>query len=139
MALGGSIGDAATLSGSGLGAAAASGVITFNLFGPKDATCAGASIFISLPAINGNGPYSSATFIPLAAGTYRWIANYAGDSNNAPTANLCNAANEFVNVTAAGAGGGIGSPGPTLSEWAMLMLAAVLAFVGFKSLRKQQI
>ena len=139
VALGGSISDAATLSGGGLGAAAPSGVITFNLFGPNDATCAGASIFTSSPAINGNGPYSSATFIPLAAGTYHWIANYAGDPNNLATANVCNAANEFVNVTAAGAGGSIGSPGPTLSEWAMLMLAAVLAFVGFKALRKQQI
>ena len=139
VALGGSIGDAATLSGGGLGAAAASGVITFNLFGPKDATCAGASIFTSLPAISGNGPYSSATFIPVAAGTYRWIASYAGDPNNLATANVCNAANEFVNVTVAGASGSIGSPGPSLSEWAMLMLAVVLAFVGFKSLRKQQI
>ena len=35
-------------------------------------------------------------------------------------------------------GGGIGTFGPTLSEWAMIMLAAMLAFAGFKALRGQQ-
>jgi hypothetical protein len=36
--------------------------------------------------------------VPPSAGTYRWIANYGGDSLNAATANGCNEANENVVV-----------------------------------------
>ena len=34
-----------------------------------------------------------------AAGTYRWIASYSGDANNAAVAGACNAANESVVVS----------------------------------------
>ncbi len=34
-------------------------------------------------------------------GTYRWIAGYSGDANNNPVADVCNAANENVEVTKA--------------------------------------
>lgn len=131
VALGGSISDTATLTGGGIGAAAPTGTITFTLFGPNDATCAGAAIFTSTVPVNGNGTYISTSFTPLAIGTYRWIANYSGDANNAATANICNAANESVLVTA------VAIPIPTLSEWAMIMLAGLMAFAGFAALRRQ--
>ena len=127
VALGGSISDTATL----VGGAAPTGTITFNLFGPNDATCTGAVLFTSIVPINGNGSYTSTSFTPLVIGTYRWIANYSGDTNNAATANTCNAPNESVLVTA------IPIPIPTLSEWAMILLAGLLAFAGFVALRKQ--
>jgi hypothetical protein len=141
VAAGLAVNDAATLSGGGLGAAAPTGTLTFNLFGPNDATCAGAVIFTSAVAVNGNGAYVSTSFNPAVAGTYRWIANYGGDANNAATANVCNAAGESVIVTAAAGGGASsGATGaPTLSEWAMIMLAGILAFAGFAAMRKQNI
>ena len=129
VALGASISDTATL----VGGTAPTGSITFNLFGPNDATCTGAVAFTSTVPVNGNGTYTSASFTPVAIGTYRWIANYGGDTNNAPTANACNAANESVLVSAAVAPVNI----PTLSEWAMILLAGLLAFAGFAALRKQ--
>ena len=137
VALGASISDTATLTGGGLGAAAPTGTITFNLFGPNDATCTGAVIFSSAVVVNGNGAYTSASFTPVAIGTYRWIANYGGDANNTATANTCNAANESVIVSGAILPPGAGAGVPTLSEWAMIMLAALLAFAGFAALRRQ--
>ena len=49
----------------------------------------------------GNGGYQSAPYTPTAAGTYRWIANYSGDSNNEPTTNGCNGTNDNVDVNRA--------------------------------------
>ena len=129
VALGASISDTATL----LGGTAPTGTITFNLFGPNDATCTGAVLFTSLVPVNGNGSYTSTTFTPLVIGTYRWIANYGGDTNNAATANSCNAPNESVLVTAVNA-----LAIPTLSEWAMVLLAGLLAFGGFAALRRRE-
>jgi hypothetical protein len=116
------------------GGANPTGTITFNLYGPNDATCSGAVIFTSTVTVNGNGSYSSTSFTPLAIGTYRWIANYSGDANNAATANTCNAVNENVVVTLV-APLGIGIP--TLSEWAMGMLGALLAIAGFAAMRRR--
>lgn len=130
--LGTPISDTKTLSN----AAIPTGAITFNLYGPNDLTCTGAVIFTSTVTVNGNGTYTSTpSFTPTTAGTYRWIANYSGDANNAPTANACNATNENVDVLVGAAGGGIGIP--TLSEWAMIMLAALLAFAGFAAMRRK--
>jgi len=39
--------------------------------------------------VNGNGNYTGTVHV-TAPGVYRWIANYSGDVNNAPTANGCN-------------------------------------------------
>jgi hypothetical protein len=81
------------------------GTITFNLYGPDDATCAGPPVFTSAVPVAGNGQYQSASFMPIAPGTYRWTASYSGDANNnaaGPTA--CNDPAEAVVVTAAGGG-----------------------------------
>ena len=85
--------------------------------------------------VNGNGTYSSPSFTPSAIGTYRWIANYGGDANNAATANTCNAANEIVVVIAAPPI--TSSSIPTLSEWAMVLLVAFLAIAGFAAMRRK--
>src|SRR2546422_201089 len=76
-----------------------SGTITFNLYGPDDATCGGAVIFSSTVPVSGNGDYTSASFTANVAGTYRWAASYSGDANNNSAATSCNDANESVVVT----------------------------------------
>ncbi len=139
VTLGAAVSDNATLSGGGIAPLQPTGTITFNLFGPNDATCAGPIVFTSSPVVNFNGPYASGNFIPLAVGTYRWIANYSGDANNAATANACNAANESVIVAAAPPPPPINAAGaPTLSEWAMILLGSLLAYFGFAAIRRQE-
>jgi len=79
--LGGPIHDTATLTG----AFNPTGNITFSLYGPNNAMCTGTPIFTSTVPISGNGAMSP-NFTPSAAGTYRWIAAYFGDANNASAA-----------------------------------------------------
>jgi uncharacterized repeat protein (TIGR01451 family) len=98
VVVGGQIHDTATLAGAH---EPTSGSITFNLYGPDDATCGGPVAFTSTIAVTGNGDYASGNFTTTKAGTYRWIANYGGDANNTATANDCNEANESVIVNKA--------------------------------------
>ena len=93
-AVGQPITDTATLSG-GFNP---TGTITFNLFGPDDATCAGPPVFTSVVPVNGNGNYVSGPFTPTQPGTYFWVARYSGDANNAPAANACGDPNEITEV-----------------------------------------
>ena len=96
--VGGTISDTATLSGG----VAPTGTITFTVFGPNDATCALAPAFTSVTAVtSGNGTYPSGTFTSAAAGTYRFIAAYSGDANNAAVTTLCGDPNESVTVAPA--------------------------------------
>src|SRR3989441_1153805 len=57
------------------------GTISFQLFGPDDASC-GVVVFTSTKTVNGNGDYTSDPFTALLAGTYHWRASYSGDLNN---------------------------------------------------------
>ncbi len=93
--LGGPVYDTATLAGGN----APTGTITFRLFGPDNATCAGTPAFTTTATVAGNGGYSSASFTPAATGTYRWTAEYSGDAKNNGVSSPCNAANESVAVT----------------------------------------
>jgi hypothetical protein len=95
--VGGSISDSAVLDNG----ATLTGTITFKLFGPNDATCGAAAVFTSTKSVSGNGSYTSDSFTPTAAGTYRWVATYSGDANNNPVTGACNDANESVVVTPA--------------------------------------
>ncbi len=99
VALGGQVNDAATLAGG----SSPTGSITFDLYGPNDATCAGAIAFTANIPVAGNGVYNSGNFTPTLAGTYRWVANYSGDANNAAVNSPCNSPNESVDVSALGA------------------------------------
>ena len=96
VSLGGQITDTATLAGGNT----PTGTITFNLYGPDNATCSGAPIFASPKAVAGNGSYTSDAFTPTAAGTYRWVASYSGDANNAAVTTACDDPAETVVVTA---------------------------------------
>jgi hypothetical protein len=97
VAVGGAVSDTATLSGG----ASPGGTITFNLFGPNDATCAGTAVFTSVVPVTGNGSYASGPYVATAPGTYRWTAVYSGDANNVSASSPCNAPNESVVVTPA--------------------------------------
>ncbi|MEY2565246.1 MAG: hypothetical protein QOH88_3439 [Verrucomicrobiota bacterium] len=96
---GSSISDTATLSNGSV----PTGSVTFQLFGPNDATCGGGAIFTSTKNVTGNGSYTSNSFTPTVSGTYRWVATYSGDTNNGPVAGSCNDPNETVSVTPAAA------------------------------------
>jgi len=95
LTIGGQVSDTASLAG-GLNP---TGTITFNLYGPNDATCSSAATFTSSGAVAGNGTYTSGGFVPAAPGTYRWTAVYSGDVNNNGVTSACNAPNESVTVT----------------------------------------
>jgi len=65
--------------------------VDFQLFGPNDPTCAGAPVFqtLGVPYPVAGGAVASGSFTPALAGSYRWIASYSGDANNAPVAGAC--------------------------------------------------
>jgi hypothetical protein len=75
------------------------GTIGFFVYGPNDPTCSGPAVFSdpSVP-VSGRGQYASGTFTPTTAGTYTWLADYSGDSNNAPVPGTCGADGESVTV-----------------------------------------
>ena len=62
----------------------ATGTITFRLYGPSDPACTGGPIFTATTPVQGNGYYASAYYTTTVAGTYRWTAEYSGDSGNLP-------------------------------------------------------
>jgi len=80
--------DYATISGA---TSTAGGTITFNLYSPSDATCAGTPAYTQTVNVNGNGTYTTTnvTFIASAEGTWRWQVVYTGDSNNTPATSAC--------------------------------------------------
>jgi len=95
VSLGGSIFDTATIAG-GFNP---TGNVTFNVFGPGNATCTGTPVFTSVKPVNGNGTYTSDPFTPTAPGVYRFVASYSGDANNASTITACDDPLEQVTVS----------------------------------------
>jgi hypothetical protein len=67
------------------------GSITFNLYDPSDATCAGTPALTQTVNVNGNGTYSTTntTFIASTEGTWRWKSSYSGDGNNQSATSSC--------------------------------------------------
>jgi hypothetical protein len=127
VGIGGQIHDTAFLSGG----TDPTGTITFDLFGPGDTSCAGPALFTSTVPVSGNGSYDSENFTALIEGTYQWVANYSGDANNDAATTLCNDPNESVVVSAALASERVL---PSLSGMGLMLLAALLALIGFVSL-----
>jgi hypothetical protein len=80
--------DSATLSGA---TSNAGGTITFNLFSPSDATCAGTPALTQTVNVSGNGTYNTTntTFLATAEGTWRWQVIYSGDANNVGSTSAC--------------------------------------------------
>jgi hypothetical protein len=74
------------------------GTITFHVYGPNDPTCSGPAVFSDTKSVSGRGQYVSAGYTPTTVGTYRWIADYSGDTNNVPVPGGCNAPGESVTV-----------------------------------------
>jgi Zn-dependent metalloprotease len=100
VTIGGQVADSATVTGRT--APLAGATITFNLYGPDDATCATTPVHTftaNQPVSDGSVPSDS--FTPALAGTYRWRAFYSGDANNVPVNGACNDANESVVVSKA--------------------------------------
>jgi hypothetical protein len=67
------------------------GTITFNLYSPAAATCAGTPALTQTVTVSGNGTYSTTntSFVASALGTWRWQVSYSGDANNNPTSSAC--------------------------------------------------
>ena len=75
--------------------------MTFRLYPPSDAPCAGPPLFTSIKPLTLTGTTATATsdsFTPTVTGVYRWIATYGGDANNEPVSGTCGAAGENVSV-----------------------------------------
>ncbi|HET7444197.1 MAG TPA: hypothetical protein VFJ57_06020 [Solirubrobacterales bacterium] len=102
---GAAISDTATLSGG----FSPTGSLTFEAFGPSDATCANTAAYTKTVTVAGNGNYGSGNFTNTLAGSYRWKIAYSGDTNNAAATSLCGAANETSTV---------GKASPTISTTA---------------------
>jgi uncharacterized repeat protein (TIGR01451 family) len=71
--------DSATLAGGDN----PTGTITFAL------TLNGTTVHTESVSVSGNGTYTTPTgFLPIATGTYEWVASYSGDANNSPVASI---------------------------------------------------
>ena len=96
VALGGAISDTATIATSST--PGPTGTMSFALFGPGDPTCAGAPVFTSSRPVQGNGSYTSDPFVPTTLGTYRWVAQYSGDTDDPGAATPCADPSQQVEV-----------------------------------------
>lgn len=82
---------------------APTGSITFNLYGPDDASCSNLAFTDTVSGVSDNGDYASGTFTPAAVGVYRWTTSYSGDGTNGATSTPCNAADQSVTVATSSA------------------------------------
>jgi hypothetical protein len=89
--------DTATLSGT----TAATGTLTFLLYGPGDPRCESSAIQTSTKPAEGNGKYSSEAFFPFTVGTYNYVVRYSGDAQNAPASTTCGEPGQSVTITSA--------------------------------------
>jgi hypothetical protein len=100
--------DSATLSGISAGGSPQA-TITFELFGPGDATCSGTAEYSTTMDVTGDGTYTTnnTTFVIDSSstfGTYRWKVTYSGDSKNEGNSKACGVEQFTVtDVTAASA------------------------------------
>jgi hypothetical protein len=117
--VGGSISDSATLTGG----FSPSGSVTFQLFAPGDTTCAGPPISTTSGTLTG-GTASSGSVTVGTAGTYNWVASYAGDANNNAATSSCGTepvvvtkASPSISTTPSGSvpAGGVVSDSATIS------------------------
>ncbi len=79
---------------SGLAGDPSGTTVTFRLYGPSDPTCAGVPVFTDTKPLiinvdSTSGSAQSASFTPVDAGTYRWVATYDGNVDNASVSGVC--------------------------------------------------
>jgi hypothetical protein len=94
VAVGGTIGDQAVLSGGN----SPTGTITFHLYAQSDTTCS-TVLSTGTTTVNGNGSYASPVITENTAGSYQWTATYGGDANNAAATDSCGQPAEQVAVS----------------------------------------
>lgn len=98
------------------------GTVTFSLYGPGNANCSngdGSQTWLQqwVVAVNGDGSATvpSPGYSTTATGTYNWVADYSGDSDNMPAHSGCGAESVVMGkasptiVTSASAGGPVGT------------------------------
>ncbi|HTH05937.1 MAG TPA: hypothetical protein VL916_08705, partial [Ilumatobacteraceae bacterium] len=98
--------------------------VTFRLYSTSDVACTSAPVFTSTVTL-ASDTATSAAYTPTAPGTYRWIATYDGDVNNAAVSGRCGDPTETRTVDAPPAtlpptGGGV-------APWALIALGALVA------------
>ena len=108
---GGALTDIATVSG--VVSPVGTQNITFRLYRDTGAGCTPANLVASVPGFTnphtkavtlngaGTGSVTSDAFTPTAVGTYRWVATYEGDVNNASVTGVCTDVTERTIVAAA--------------------------------------
>ena len=102
IALGASFTDAATLGPAPAGEADPTGPVTFDVYGPTDATCSAGPVFTSTDPISAAGTTAgSDSFTPTSPGTYRVIATYPGDADYDGSSSSCADPAEAVSVSRA--------------------------------------
>ena len=89
-------GNISSVLAGGTTAPAATGTITFKVFGPQataPTTCTtGGTVVGAGTTVNGNATYHpTAGFRPPATGNYWWYASYGGDANNNAATSTCGA------------------------------------------------
>jgi hypothetical protein len=94
--VGGQLSDAARLSGGY--SPHETGSITFNLFGPDDASCSRPPAFTSTVPVEGENRYASSPFTATAPGMYRFTATYSGNAENMGVATACDDPGEAASV-----------------------------------------
>ena len=92
--LGGEISATSTLAGG----SSPTGAVTFMLYGPGDLTCV-TPVATFVETVTGDGTYSSGSFSPTTAGTYRFVARYSGDGGNAAASTACGDASSSIAVS----------------------------------------
>ena len=86
---GGPIGTVLNDSATVTGGSNPTGTVTFNLYGPNNATCSGTPIYSQTLALSGASATTAPGFTAVATGTYEWTAAYSGDSNNSSASSGC--------------------------------------------------
>jgi hypothetical protein len=106
VTVGGSITDVATLTAP-YGAPAAT-LVAFNVYASSDSHCSHPLNSSPLAAVShtsgANPTYTSAAFTPAAAGTYNWVATFAGDASNLGASGACGTSSESSTITRANVG-----------------------------------
>ncbi len=96
--VGASLNDTAHVSGG----SSPTGDVTFNLYGPADATCSGTALYTKTVALSGSNAATTDGPASAVTGTYHWTATYNGDANNNTASSTC--ASEAVTVGKASPG-----------------------------------
>ncbi|MDQ1357811.1 MAG: hypothetical protein QOG44_2184 [Acidimicrobiaceae bacterium] len=94
--VGSTVSDTATLTAAGNGPVP-TGTVTFNVYGPNDATCSGTAQTSIQVLASG---HATAAFPVSGAGAYRFKVSYSGDANYMSRIGQCNDPGESVTVVA---------------------------------------